>query len=135
MNPPPARESEYLAANKLYRASIPSGEIKYDTVANFMTLYRDKNKTTRDGKTRLAQALKSMDAAMLLEKHPKFSQSVGRGYSESSPRYRVRESDPSSGESDGRANKSSFVFVIRPCTPQRTGNVSIDAPFLCARMV
>lgn len=78
---------KYLTENKLYRANIPSGEIEDDTFVKVMKLSRENKKTKRDGKMRLAPVLKSLNAAMLLEQDLKFSQSVGGGYSASSPGY------------------------------------------------
>ena len=49
---------KYLAADKLYRANIPSGEVEEQTLVNVMELYRRTNKVTaKDGTKRDAAAL------------------------------------------------------------------------------
>lgn len=67
---------KYIAADKLYRAAIPSGQSEADVVTNVQELYRRSNQT----KGKLAPAFKSTDAAALLATSPKFS---GEGAEES----------------------------------------------------
>lgn len=114
---------KYLAASKLYRANIPSGETEEDTLKNIMTLYREKNKKTVDGKVRVPQVLKSLQAVMLLSEHPKFSQTVGGGSSGSSPGYR---SPDGSGSGPSGPNASSFQSGRMPLS--LAGNIDMTSP-------
>ena len=62
---------KYLAADKLYRANIPSGEVQEQAVVNVMKLYRRTNKVTaKDGTKRDAASLRSSAAAFLLATCP-----------------------------------------------------------------
>lgn len=84
---------KYLAAEKLYRANVPSGETEEDTTTNIMKLYRERCATTeKDGSKKLAAPVKFLDAVKLLSTHPKFSATVGGGSSSSAPAYRWRAS-------------------------------------------
>lgn len=67
---------KYIAADKLYRAAIPSGQSEADVIANGQELYRRSNKT----KGKVAPVFKSTDAAAQLATSPKFS---GAGAAES----------------------------------------------------
>ena len=79
---------KYLAADSLYRANIPSGEIEEDTKANVMELYRQKNRVkNRKGELKPAPPIKYLPAVWLLSKEPKFSQKYS-GSSEENNGYR-----------------------------------------------
>lgn len=68
---------KYLAADKLYRANIPSGEVEADTQENVMLLYMANNQaTTKKGKSD-PPGFKSVPAAFLLRGCPKFSAKIG----------------------------------------------------------
>lgn len=67
---------KYLAADKLYRAAIPSGEVEDDTQENVMRLFKANNQvTTKKGKR--DPVFKSVAAAHLLRSCPKFSSKIG----------------------------------------------------------
>ena len=69
---------KYLAADKIYRAQVPSGETEEDIQENVMEPYRKLNKTkTKDGEERPASRFKSVEAARLLSSCPKFSSRIG----------------------------------------------------------
>lgn len=68
---------KYLAADKLYRANIPSCEVEADTQENVMLLYMANNQaTTKKGKSD-PPVFKSVPAAFLLRGCPKFSAKIG----------------------------------------------------------
>lgn len=73
---------KYIAAEKLYRANIPSGETEEDTVAHVQELYSNRNNVSGQ----LAPVFKSTAAAALLATCPKFSSDIGG--SSSTPWYR-----------------------------------------------
>lgn len=68
---------KYLAADKLYRSNIPSGEVEDDTKRHVVELYQKNNQvSTKDG-PRDAPVFKSVSAALFLSKCPKFCAHVG----------------------------------------------------------
>lgn len=102
---------KYLAADKLYRSRIPSGEVEADTLANIMMLYRKTNRVkTRDG-LRDAPVFKSVAAAILLGSCPKFSTEIG-GSSASSRGYRPSPVARSGEVPGGQAAPGSIAGVV-----------------------
>jgi hypothetical protein len=69
---------KYLAREKIYNVSLPSGTTMEDAAAEVMRLYRTTNKTEApDGQEKLAAEIKSVDAAAFLGACPKISTRMG----------------------------------------------------------
>jgi len=64
---------KYMAAERLYRSYIPSGESAEDTEANTMTLYRNTNKVKLKGTLQPVPEIRFMSAVRVLAKMPMFA--------------------------------------------------------------
>lgn len=78
---------KYLAAEKRYQSSIPSGETEKDTLDSVMHLYRQKNAQNLKKNTVPVSTISSMAVVHRLSLHPKFSAHVS-GSSRDTSRYR-----------------------------------------------
>lgn len=119
---------KYLAAEKLYRSTIPPVATKEDTLRNIMRLHRERAATnTRDLEKELATPIKFMAALRLLSEHPKFPSVVGRS---SSIRTALGQKDADKWSvSTSGAKRASFA----PCGPDvemddSPGNIFISNP-------
>ena len=64
-----------MAADKLYRSNVTSGEPEEDTKAHVIQLYRERNAIVdKDGTRKLAAPVHFIDAVMLLSCHSKIRQ-------------------------------------------------------------
>ena len=135
---------KYLAANKLYRANIPSGETEKDTIGNVMQLYRERNATVdKEGTRKVAAPVRFLDAVMLLSTHPKFSAVIGgnggNGYGSGGNGgngivrvggvLSTSSSGVRCGERDAVLLEQTNVTHEAPSVPGSSGNIGMAAPF------
>ena len=123
---------KYLAAQKRYRANIPSGESEEDTKANIMTLYRERNGTTgKNGKKRPASPIKFVEAIELLAKHPKVSSRIGGSSlcSNAVSVFIANSGGESSPDSLGRGSASSEQ--TEDVSTGQIGNNDVHKPSFC----
>lgn len=132
---------KYLAAASLYRSSIPSGEVEEDTMRNIMELYRKNNMVKGKNGSRPAPVFKSVAAATMLSKSPKFGARFG-GSSTSCAGYRPGPSNPGSVESTAADATASGVTTggaadqaqgpagvsASQTTPAPTSEIEQDSP-------